>query len=629
MAEKEGRAAAAAARRAAMSSKDGTDSVRAAAAAETDEMTFTDNKEAVDAEKRRQAEVQKNLQAKNSSLYEGKRAQERREESGRGVRSKEKGAGRTAQWAKNAEVLKRKMERSETQGGSGREAMRVGGTVPNACRAPVLEIRPDDAADAASPAPGDDRTRRSGATARVRVHFFVSRSANAGAVESFQVQTYRASKFAAGAFVNAATTFRAVRSEITGVYGVPSYGDLVLSPGPHAVRVRAVNTTGPGDWSMQQTIQVGAEEDEEETDESRDGGTAPLDPPETLRKIRAEHASAVAARRAPTAGLAALVETVQGAGWEASDEGWLHRATPGEDGARGSITDSVKLAEMHVRIGGCAAAKAVFSDALTRMKKELDAKVLSPEAAAAHAAYVGGKLEMGADAGAAAALSLSDQGNTMADELAASRRDDDDGTGGALADSAVVPSAQALVAAAEQRQALATERRATLAPWESRLKNPEAFDRIIKAATDATQDTLAWPNPALTPKGKSGAKSKDGSAHAGATWGLPCLAADAVFSTCATVTYQVTAARDVFSATNYLGAAHVYERLERAVAAWNTLSAPQAEGTGGRVRWGAISTAASTVARRWRTSVAGEAETDENAAPGNGAAVLTRYTRNP
>ena len=54
--------------------------------------------------------------------------------------------------------------------------------------------------------------------------------------------------------------FRGFRSHTTGEYVAPSHGDVELPPGRAAVRVRAVNASGKGEWSMQQVIQLGDHE---------------------------------------------------------------------------------------------------------------------------------------------------------------------------------------------------------------------------------------------------------------------------------------------------------------------------------------------------------------------------------
>ena len=119
--------------------------MNAAATAEEEERHFQDHRARAEEEKRRELDHQKRMKEKNSSLFEGKRKQERREEAGRGVRSREKGEGKADQWAKNAEkmrTLKKEREAaSEYEAGRRRtHATQLGGNLPNQCRAPVLDV---------------------------------------------------------------------------------------------------------------------------------------------------------------------------------------------------------------------------------------------------------------------------------------------------------------------------------------------------------------------------------------------------------------------------------------------------------------------------------------------------------
>jgi hypothetical protein len=272
-ANQEARNAAAAERRAGRT-KDGQQSgeVNAAAAAEEEERHFQDHRARAEEEKRREADAQKRMKEKNASLYESKRAQERREEAGRGVNQKKKGEGKAEQWAANAEKLRAlKKHRDGTGDGRGRSAStQLGGNLPNQCRAPVLDVMGDAVPAGQSDADGAEgggkktpKKRKKGTPYVVRVHFFVSQGAAAAAVDGFEVQAARwVGRGVRGEWSNFKDVtkegpFRGFRSLTTGEYSAPSHGDVELPPGRVAVRVRAINGAGKGEWSMQQVTQLG------------------------------------------------------------------------------------------------------------------------------------------------------------------------------------------------------------------------------------------------------------------------------------------------------------------------------------------------------------------------------------
>ena len=136
---RETRAADAAARRAAR----GGDGEVDAAGMEREERQFSDFRARAEDERRRELENQERMKQRSASLYESKRATERREATGRGVRAEERGGKVAAQFAKNAEKLRAvKAARDVEEDGSGRAARahRLHGNKPNPCRTPVLEL---------------------------------------------------------------------------------------------------------------------------------------------------------------------------------------------------------------------------------------------------------------------------------------------------------------------------------------------------------------------------------------------------------------------------------------------------------------------------------------------------------
>jgi len=561
---RETRAADAAARRAAR----GGDGEVDAAGMEREERQFSDFRARAEDERRRELENQERMKQRSASLYESKRATERREATGRGVRAEERGGKVAAQFAKNAEKLRAvKAARDVEEDGSGRAARahRLHGNKPNPCRTPVLELVGD-----AFHRVADGGTKK---FLKVRVHFFISAGAHAGAPDAFEVEACRGGGGGGGggdAFARVGR-FPGVRNERTFEVEPASHGVVELREGRHAIRVRAVNGAGVGEWSMRSetTLGSGGGDDDDNDDAAAAAAARPVDPVAALARIEREYADAIDRRVRPVNDLAAFVNNITSKGWRPTDEGWANAST----GA------TVAASELAARMKYCHVyTSKTLAAAVKRLSGDLARYVMSEHALGAHD---GRARKNGLDADAAQTERRALLKKAM-DAERAMRSSVERDAKGHLVNAATLTRAETLELEALDRAELARARRGKIAPYESQMGAWLEASRVVAAAADAEADRVPW--PARGPGGGGGAGGGGGgglvskivrvmtgasvdvsSSESGVVWGLPCLVADALFSASAKCSADAHAAAAAFerSATHTNGHS-LYANLERA-----------------------------------------------------------------
>ena len=211
------------------------------------------------------------------------------------------------------------------------------------------------------------------------MHFFISAGAHAGAPDAFEVEACRGGGGGGGggdAFARVGR-FPGVRNERTFEVEPASHGVVELREGRHAIRVRAVNGAGVGEWSMRSetTLGSGGGDDDDNDDAAAAAAARPVDPVGALARIEREYADAIDRRVRPVNDLAAFVNNITSKGWRPTDEGWANAST-GATVAASELAARMKYCHVYTSKSLAAAVK--------RLSGDLARYVMSEHALGAH-----------------------------------------------------------------------------------------------------------------------------------------------------------------------------------------------------------------------------------------------------